>query len=58
MLDPADILVSIMVEDADDPLALEEEPSLAMFGKPLHPTLLKYSSGDKLARTSFDYPVS
>lgn len=58
MRDPADFLVSIMVEDADEPIALEEEPALAKFGKPLHPKLRRYERGDVLANTQFDYPVS
>jgi len=47
-----------MLEDGDEPIALEAEPSLAKFGKPLHPKLRKYESGNQLARTRFDYFVS
>ncbi len=45
------------MEDADEPISLEEEPALARFGKPLHPKLRKYERGDLLASTQYDYPV-
>ena len=55
--DSRSIPVRLTVDDAPTLLALEPEQSLAQFGNPLHPTLLKYVKGNTPALLTLEQHV-